>query len=781
MISPEKIPVFTGDLNALGREIIALRQAATAISENGSDVHTRFQHLSASYKAPEAGQLFATTQAVQDTSDNFAVRLLTVAGALETYAVEVVEIIKQLEMLRWQASVFVESVKDHDGPFGNWQKDADKVAEHQALWDGVNTAVAAFQQAEVTCADKITASVNGTQWHINDGSPGQKNAYGFSADQLGEADSLPWGSPAHHEVLPFGIDYHLEQVGVSLWDNAAGSVEGLVDLFSTGEEGGTAREGLLRVIVGAEGYLLDPHGDRKDLNPLNKKLMDDSKPYAKEFGKAFVGWDDWSTNPGKALGTVIFNGLTLGAGPLGAASKAGSAAGKAGMASRVAGAMAKAGEVLDPIGAAAKTVGVAARALPRVADLTAGVRAATDAGTAASATHSFIEYPDGSQLSIADGQFIPGRRGVPDTTPPLREPAAADLPSSIAASRQHELVGAGAHAPEAPGRSGDMLPPRASHETAHSGRDGEHAHPSSARDATDSGAGETRPVSPGHPPEGVHGPAEGRPAGGSDALPPKGSSADLPHGGHGLSTHENSSTPGQEPPSHSGAPDGPLDIDPSKYAKNSDDSAQSFTGRMRPDQEAGLVAELDRARMDAREQASVLRSLRKDPYGAGAAEMLSRGHLRDVEGYNKLLDMCKKAPSKSDPKGMVPAAYMAMRVATDLQAQGITRVGVELDTNTFDLDVYTRHPDGSIDYGYQLKDVDTIKGIKRAAEKSALQLDHHGVGHRVAILDVHQPMGSLTPRMFREAEYRAETMGGTFLLRFTDGSLTVPPNGPTFP
>ncbi|MEU9008710.1 hypothetical protein AB0D12_02765 [Streptomyces sp. NPDC048479] len=451
MISPEKIPVFSGDLVELGREIIALRQAAKAIREHGGDVHTRFQHLGASYKAPEAGQLFATTQAVQDTSGTFADRLETVAGALETYAVEVVEIIKQLDMLRWQATVFEESVKDHDGPLENWRKDEDKVAEHEAIWDGVNAAIAAFQQAEVTCADKITALVDGTRWHINDGSPKQENPYGFSAEQLAQADSLPWGSPEHDEVLPFGIDYHLEQLGISVWDNASGSVEGLIDLFSPGEEGGAAREGLLRVVVGAEGYLLDPHGDRKDLSPFMKKFMGDSKPYAKEFGKSFVGWDDWSTNPGKAMGTVIFNGLTLGAGPLGAVSKAGSAAGKAGAAARVAGVLAKVGEVLDPIGAAAKTVGVAARVLPRVADLTAGVRAATDVTAAADATHSFIEFPDGSQLRVEDGHFIPGSKGVPDTTSAPHEPAAtdrtpwgADNPHVPNPVREPALVGAGA-------------------------------------------------------------------------------------------------------------------------------------------------------------------------------------------------------------------------------------------------------------------------------------------------------------------------------------------------
>ncbi|MGW7360476.1 hypothetical protein ACWGI0_28560 [Streptomyces sp. NPDC054802] len=473
---------------------------------------------------------------MQEGSGRFADRLETVAGALETYALEVVEIVRQLDLLRFQATRFVESVRHDDGPLGNWRKDQAKVDEHQGIWDGVNAAVAAFQAAEVGCADKITALVDGgTQWQINDGSRGQENAYGFSAEQLAQADSLPWGTPEHREIYPFGIDYHLQQAGISMWDNAAGSVEGLIDLFSPGEEGGAAREGLLRVIVGAEGYLLDPNGDRDDIAPAQKKLMDDSKPYAKEFAKAFVGWDDWDSNPGKAMGTVIFNGLTLGAGPLGAASKAGSAAGKAGTASRVAGAAAKVGEVLDPIGAAAKTAGVAARGLPRVAELTAGIRGATDAAAASDAAYSVIEYPNGAQLRIEDGKFIPANRGVRDTTPAPPEAAAGDRAVGPRPD-ERPLVGAGARTGENAARVGDDLSPRARHDAGGASSEGSgpvqeghgpskqsgggHAAEHEGADrhgrADGAGNGSAGSAGPGHDPVGGNGGADGDPSGAPD-------------------------------------------------------------------------------------------------------------------------------------------------------------------------------------------------------------------------------------------------------------------------
>ncbi|MET7916637.1 hypothetical protein ABZU45_11980 [Streptomyces avermitilis] len=787
MISPEKIPTFTGDLIELQREIISLRRAAKAIREHGGDVHTRFQRLDASYRAPEAEQLFATTQAVQDGSGDFGDQLDSVAGALETYTVEVAQIVAQLESLRGAATAFVESVKGDDGMFSSWRKDADKVAEHQALWDGVNAAIAAFQRAEVDCADTITALVGGTQWHIDDGSPKQKNAYGFSAKQLGQAASLPWGSPEHQESLPFGIDYHLEQSGISIWDNAKGSVEGLIDLFSPGEEGTATREGLTKVFIGISGYLLNPRGDREThLGPVADGLMEESKPYTKAFAKSFVGWDDWSTNPGKAAGTVIFNGLTLGAGPLGAASRAGSVAGEASAAARVAGTLAKVGEALDPIGAAAKTVGAAARVLPKVSELTAGVRAATEAAAHVDTAHSVLRLSDGSELRIRDGEFIPGKSGVIDNTPAAHEPAAPDRLPAVESPRPRELVGAGARTGEASADAGGSLPPQAGQEATYGGHSGGDVHHSSARDVPESGAGGGQGAGSGHSDGGVHGSAEGLHHGGShpdsDGGAPSETHADPLHGDHGAHGSEGPGLPNEDHPIRDhDASGGPPDIDPSKYSKNANDFAQSPTGRIEPEQEAAVLSELDRVRMDARDQASVLRSLRKDPYGSGIAEMISRGHLRDVEGYEKLLDMCKQGPTKADPKGMVPAAYMAMQLATDLQGQGIGRVGVELDTVTFDLDVYTRHPDGAVDYGYQLKDVTNITGIKGAARKAAKQLAHDGLSHRVAILDVHQPIGNLTPKMFDEAEFQARKSGATFLLRFSDGSITVPPNGPTFP
>ncbi|WP_146074939.1 hypothetical protein [Streptomyces sp. Ru73] len=180
----------------------------------------------------------------------------------------------------------------------------------------------------------------------------------------------------------------------------------------------------------------------------------------------------------------------------------------------------------------------------------------------------------------------------------------------------------------------------------------------------------------------------------------------------------------------------------------------------------------------------MLRALRKDPYGAGVADLINRGHLRGAENYDGILSSCKKGPSRSDPHGsMVPAAYMALTHATELQSRGITHLGFEFgkETDPWDLDVYTRDASGDIDYGYQLKDVNSINKIKDRASSAAKQLQYEPMRHGVAILDVHQPISRLTSKVFAVAEREARKSGATFLLRFEDGAITIPPNGSIFP
>ncbi|MFH8339401.1 hypothetical protein [Streptomyces sp. AM6-12] len=761
MISPEKIPTFTGDLVRLHQQIISLRQAAQAISEHGGAVHTRFQHLGAFYKAPEAAQLFATTQAVRDTSSDFGDKLNSVAGALEAYMVEVADIVEQLETLREQARAFVASVKGHDSGMETWRKDPDKVAEYQAIWDGVNTAVAAFEQAEVSCADKITALVGGTQWHIDNGKPDQKNAYGVSAAQLAHAQKLPWGSPEHEEMLPFGIDYHLEQVGIGIWDNAKGSVTGLIDLLSPGREGSTTREGLVRAIVGAEGYLLDPDGDRNShLGPAADQFMEENKPYAKEFAKSLVGWDDWSTNPGKAFGTVVFNALTLGAGPLGAASRSGSAAGEAGAVARVAGTVAKIGEALDPIGAAAKTVGVAARTLPKVSDLVSGVRAATDAATTADKAHSFLRLPDGSHLRIEDGEFIHGRHGVPDRTPVPHEPTAGDRAPSIKTARHYEPVGADVRAPEAASHAGEHLPARADHETP----DGSGSHDGAPRQGGRPGgnSGHTRHTTGTDPHTG-----HGHDAGGPDSG--HGHSGEHTNGTHGIGGGD----PTRSAHSDSGAGESP-GSDASGPLELGGEAEHRFREGLRG---------IPRNNIKPKVLEKIVSRLAESPSGREIAGIIGSGHLSHAPGFRDTVSMLGSGRADQFLR-----AVDQIRLGDQFHKSGLHNIEFEVKNPSIkaDLDVRVTDDHGH-SYGYQMKRLNNPKNPFEPITKpdNLGQLSKSDADHRIMLVDGQGTVAEWQARGIPEellqvhlGEHPIKSEKGRgilFVLRLDDGTIVIPP------
>ncbi|TWV32708.1 hypothetical protein FRZ03_32605 [Streptomyces misionensis] len=806
LIDPSGIPHFIGDLDTLDTDVMLLTANADQFRASGSDVHTTFQHLSAFYSAPEAEQLFSTTLPVQQKSDAFAEGLEKVAGVLSDYGIEVEPLARKLDSLKAEATAFVNSVSGDD----DWRKDSHKVDHNNDLWHDVNHTVAAFQAAERRAYNKIMALIGGTPLTADDGTHG-KNMYGFDAADLDQATQTPWGAPAEREYEGWRWLVHQgKQVWDGVWqDGVMGTVHGLGTLvgWDGWDAAGQAWENLAKLgtgivmtigTLGTWAWVSD-----KDL----PSWLRESRHVLNQTGKGLVAWDQWKTNPGRAAGALGFNVLTIvGTDGIGAAA---SGTGKAGAAVRTASVAGKIGRVIDPmtyVGKAGKFTFVkVGGSFTALKNLRAG--ATTDLLKQADALRSpkipatavpYVDKTTGKVVYLTDEGHVLNADGS------LRQHVSqAKTEGSAGARAAHDPVAhssaAGSRIPEFAGaHGGDGFPVpaergvggTASRLPEDSGVGGASGH--AVGDTPGVGSRTGRYETPRDVPDPVHH-SGGHEAGtghdgpGSPAEPPAGSPPHESPGGHPADAGHGDApgdaapdTSGQGHP-HAGTPDGPPDIDPAKYTRNTQDLAHAHTGGMKPEQEAGVLEELSRAKLPVPDQQKVLRALGKDPYGAGVAEMISRGHLRDVEGYRKLLDMCKQGPTKADPKGMVPAVHMAMRVVTDLQERGVGRVGVELDTETFDLDAYTRHADGSVDYGYQLKDVTNIQGIKSAAVKAAKQLKPPGIDHRVAILDVHQPMADLTPRMFREAEFQAERMGGSFLLRFTDGSLTIPPGSPTFP
>jgi hypothetical protein len=175
-----------------------------------------------------------------------------------------------------------------------------------------------------------------------------------------------------------------------------------------------------------------------------------------------------------------------------------------------------------------------------------------------------------------------------------------------------------------------------------------------------------------------------------------------------------------------------------------------------------------------------LSGLSRSNYGAGIAEYIKNGELSSLPGYKDLLDQCKQVSKNSD---MTPAVYMALEHAMDLHKRGIEGIAFEwkVPGDGLDPDVLVKSGD-RIEYGVQIKDVQSTAGLNSATKKiAAKQLRGVIDGRKVAILDIHDTKTALTEELLQRIYSRAELTEATFVLRFEDGSITIPADGRMHP
>ncbi|MFI9563589.1 hypothetical protein [Streptomyces rishiriensis] len=400
LIDPQNIPQFTGDLEQLGTDSMLLTAEALTFRQSGSDVHTRFQGLSACYSAPEADQLFATTAPVAAKADEFADDLEKVAAALSSYETEVQPLVAKLKSLKQRAETFRHDIAGDD----HWREDDDNVQLNNDLVHDVTAATTAFWQAEITCHNKITALVGGTTLILEDGAQKRlvkrgTSTYGFTADLLNQSEELPWGKTVEkerhgldwlgHQVIDFGKGFFVDGV----W----GTIRGLGTFvgFDGWDAAGEAWTGLGKLATGLAISATPILGSVYWTMPEDKlpAYLRDSRNTVKEAGKALVAWDEWGKNPARAGGAVTFNVLTtVFTGGAGTAAKGGAVA-------RTLGALGKTARLVDPMTYLGK---VAKFGTVKVADVFAGLR-----GVHAGAYDDLLSgagrvQPDGSVLRIAD-------------------------------------------------------------------------------------------------------------------------------------------------------------------------------------------------------------------------------------------------------------------------------------------------------------------------------------------------------------------------------------------
>ncbi|MBW5423375.1 hypothetical protein GKQ77_17680 [Streptomyces sp. BG9H] len=795
MISAEDVPHFTGDLEQLEQHTSGLRSHAGALRQAGSAAHSKFQGLEAFYRAPEAEELFASTAPVRDRADQFASKVETVAQALDEYAGAVRPVIARLDRLRGRVADFVSGLRTDSGEIdAEWTRDQDKVDQHTALWGEIAEAQAAFTRAEITANNKITALVDGTQYVAQgyEGTLGPLGArvYGYTAEALKHADKLPWGTPEARTYGMLDLSHHIEEAGVSIKDNLVGAVTGFADLVSPGADGDAARKGLYMSALGLESYLFDPLN--KQDSPWKEQAAE-GRQYAKAFAKSMVGWDDWEEHPGKATGTVIFNGLTFASGPLAAVARMA----KGGAVAKTAGTLAKVGEALDPLSATAKTVGATTRAIPRIAEVTARARAGFADIPGAGSTNSVWRVSATTELHVTDGKFVIVKDGVPDTTPAPVERRAHERVPSVVTSREHQLAGVGARAPEA---STDVGGDAAVGAVGH------------AENGPVVGEGHSSPGDAGTPPQGSgsHTPPHDNSVGHEPTSRGDSSSSHTGHhagggtgsagashsGGEAAGAGQVSDGPGDHAGDTGHSPVGETDATDGvgDEAGNAPESSPGPSGPMEWGGEAerrlreGLRG-IPRNNMKPKVMEKAISRLAEHEYGREVAEIISSGHLSHAEGFRDVVSSLGSGVSGQYIRGIDQ-----IRLGDQFHKAGLRNVEFEIKNPSIKADIDIRVTDDTgKTYGYQMKRLNNPKhpfeSIAKAENLGQLSKSESDV--KIMLVDGQGTIADWKARGITEellqvhrGEHPLKSEKGRgilFVLRLEDGTIVIPPGSKVDP
>ncbi|GAA2587088.1 hypothetical protein [Streptomyces tubercidicus] len=406
-VDPADVPVFTGDLDVLETKIKALSRGGSTLERAGSDVHKSFGGLAAFYKAPEAEQLFGVTKPVEDTAHDLGEDMRVITKALGTYAREITPLIAKFKQLKKEAADFQSNEAAED----DWSEDGDLTDENLTRRNKIAEVWTAFQEAERNCHAKIVGLVNGKALHVIDAT--HKTGYGYNAEDLKQAKSLPWGDAVEESIPGWQVWEHAWEFGKGfVVDGAGAGVEALKTLFGGygGDAAGEAWLGLAKLSTGITITTLPFVGHAYWMLPddMLPSWLRESRTAMTETGKAFVAWDQWGSNNSRAAGAVTFNILSAVITRGGGSAVAG--AGKAATAAKAISIGSKVAQAIDPMTYVAKGAGVG---LTKLRGVMAGLK---DAGHLATPNISDGAYslPEGSQ-KLPDGTIqLPKGAAVPE-------------------------------------------------------------------------------------------------------------------------------------------------------------------------------------------------------------------------------------------------------------------------------------------------------------------------------------------------------------------------------
>ncbi|MBT2399447.1 hypothetical protein J7E89_26665 [Streptomyces sp. ISL-100] len=824
------MPVFTGDVAVLDAKVKALSGDGTKIATAAGDVHSAFGGLRAFYKAPEAEQLFATTRPVVQTATAVSSEVSVIAGALGTYASNIRPLVARLNQLRQDAADFRAKVDGDD----KWNEDGDLVDENLSRRNEIAEVWAAFQEAERACHAKIVALVGGDALKADDGS-NKKGMYGYDAEALKQAESLPWGDAVQESTRWYQVLEHAWDFATGfVVDGLGGTLAGLGTLV--GVDGWDAAKqawtGLAKLVYGvvllttplASIYLAMP--DDK-LHPW----LRESRTAMKETGKALVAWDQWGEKPGRAAGAATFNVVTTIC--TGGAGGAVSGAGKAGAAAKAISLAGKAGRAVDPMTYVFKGAGVG---LMKIGDVMAGLKGMGNIEIpkinegAFSLPEGSLMLPDGT-IQLPKGTATPdgatrlpdGNTELPegtvtlppgtvrlsvDGTPQYLDPAgnvynaagditqrAEDAKTDVVDSPRtdtpakveiREPVGVGARGGDDvtrvgsdisdPARAADNLPGSRPDTTPGGTADNT---PHNSADNTPRGSGHGEPPSPASHTDPIGGTADnGLHNSHTDPTPTGGGghiTDTTPAGGDhtpGGGGHGSSGRDGGQPPTGGHGAD-PLSSEQPRPFERGGETEQQIRENMR--RSKVKPGDLDKA----------LANLADHPAGQEVADLIASGQFKGMTNFDQVV-------SSFSQKNAMSGGVEQLRLADRLQKSGVTDISFEIKKDIdikpgvttgpkTDMDVMARDADGNV-YGYQFKEVANPKKVTSKMWQNIGQLADSGADVKIFVVDTKGSVSDLLTSGIQKDLARIHTEQGVIVvLRVEDGTLMYPPGASFMP
>jgi len=324
VLDPAAISLIASvDVNAINAAAQRIQAAGQDIDTAGRRINTAWGGLGAVYHAPEAGQLYAAMNPVQQQASEFSRQADEVAAALRFFAAEAAQLKARAQSLAGAVEHFNTWSSHHNHIWDNLSGSKNDT-ETQLQADAANLQVA-WWEAQTRCANRINALDGGP--HYIPAPPGGANpalavALGALNQQYYGTTSIPDGMDVGWGVTDYSAQPWWEQaLGHLLNTNPAVSYQHLI--LGEGDAAFHMLEGTWdlaqplspRFVDAWKGVALLGIATSPLLSAAAMKYAPSLNKQAGQaltnFGKSFVYADDWRKDPAKAIGGLGFNLASL--------------------------------------------------------------------------------------------------------------------------------------------------------------------------------------------------------------------------------------------------------------------------------------------------------------------------------------------------------------------------------------------------------------------------------------------------------------------------------------